>query len=610
MSKKIDKFGEDNYFDVSNDTKELKLNDVKNETELDKELDNYYKSLEIAERIGDKAKIGDLYLEIGIVYHKKGEHDQAMAFCNKSLKIAEEIGDKSGISNSYHNIGAIYQDKGEYNQAMEFYNKSLDIKEKIGDKDGIAITYGQLGILYIELKDYEKAFDYTIKAYKIFKELESPNIKLTAENLLWLKNYINNEEFDKKLLDYGLDIEEIKIKSQIIKNIKINSINIQNIKTFNEISINLSDNINLFVGINGRGKSTVLQLLSLGLTGLSKSPYIYDWLKVVKSGKNEGAFSIKLSVENEEKNLSFKLDNKDMISSQSTDVFDDIKNNIFLAGYGTSRDVKREDVQDNKAFENIASIFGNPAYLKNIRDSVVYNKVKPNFDRIKSIINKFISLADDKYQFELKYFNEKGFYFTSPTDMKGITPLESMSDGFKSIFIILFDMLVRALERVIDIRNPENIKGIILIDEIDLHLHPTWQRNILPALNKTFPNIQFIITTHSPFVIQSMKTNDVFLFSVENNGVVVKKIEDMEGKPFGYEIEKIIKLISGKENELPEISKELFELLLQFKNSIKQNDKEQVLKLYSEIKQVIPKDSSFTNYIDIMQAGFMEEENQ
>jgi predicted ATP-binding protein involved in virulence len=54
-------------------------------------------------------------------------------------------------------------------------------------------------------------------------------------------------------------------------------------------------------------------------------------------------------------------------------------------------------------------------------------------------------------------------------------------------------------------------EGIVLIDEIDLHLHPQWQRRVLPALTKTFPNCQFIVTTHSPQVLSEVPKESVFI---------------------------------------------------------------------------------------------------
>ncbi|MEB3311766.1 MAG: AAA family ATPase [Snowella sp.] len=90
--------------------------------------------------------------------------------------------------------------------------------------------------------------------------------------------------------------------------------------------------------------------------------------------------------------------------------------------------------------------------------------------------------------------------------------LEKLSDGEKRLL-----MLVTDLARRLAIANPglgeDALKGagIVLIDEIDLHLHPQWQRRVLPALTKTFPNCQFIVTTHSPQVLSEVPRESVFI---------------------------------------------------------------------------------------------------
>jgi predicted ATP-binding protein involved in virulence len=56
----------------------------------------------------------------------------------------------------------------------------------------------------------------------------------------------------------------------------------------------------------------------------------------------------------------------------------------------------------------------------------------------------------------------------------------------------------------------EETRGVVMIDEIDLHLHPKWQRHVVGDLMKAFPNIQFVVTTHSPFIVQSLKSDEIW----------------------------------------------------------------------------------------------------
>lgn len=83
---------------------------------------------------------------------------------------------------------------------------------------------------------------------------------------------------------------------------------------------------------------------------------------------------------------------------------------------------------------------------------------------------------------------------------------DSLSSGFKAIFNIYANLLMRAQFQEI---SPEELSGIVIIDEIDVHLHISLQKKVLPFLTKAFPKIQFIASTHSPFVITSTDNNTV-----------------------------------------------------------------------------------------------------
>ncbi|MFK4751623.1 AAA family ATPase [Oceanobacter antarcticus] len=88
--------------------------------------------------------------------------------------------------------------------------------------------------------------------------------------------------------------------------------------------------------------------------------------------------------------------------------------------------------------------------------------------------------------------------------------IEQLSDGYRITLAMVMDIAARMAEANPDIErsglnNSLDTEGVILIDEVDLHLHPGWQQTILLDLQRTFPNIQFIVTTHSPQVISSVK---------------------------------------------------------------------------------------------------------
>jgi hypothetical protein len=76
----------------------------------------------------------------------------------------------------------------------------------------------------------------------------------------------------------------------------------------------------------------------------------------------------------------------------------------------------------------------------------------------------------------------------------------SLSDGFRSVIALAGDLIWRLLQAFPNLGDPTQATGVVLIDELDIHLHPIWQRDIAHWLRKTFPYLQFIVATHSPLV--------------------------------------------------------------------------------------------------------------
>ena len=82
--------------------------------------------------------------------------------------------------------------------------------------------------------------------------------------------------------------------------------------------------------------------------------------------------------------------------------------------------------------------------------------------------------------------------------------IEQFSEGYRTTLAMVMDIAARMAEANPHKENPLDTEGVILIDEVDLHLHPGWQQRILPDLTRTFPHVQFIVTTHSPQVVSTV----------------------------------------------------------------------------------------------------------
>jgi predicted ATP-binding protein involved in virulence len=115
--------------------------------------------------------------------------------------------------------------------------------------------------------------------------------------------------------------------------------------------------------------------------------------------------------------------------------------------------------------------------------------------------------------------------------------LGQLSDGERSFLAIVSDLVRRLSLANPEFDDPLLGAGVVLIDEIELHLHPTWQRQVVEKLRTTFPNIQFVATTHSPFVIQSLRPGELINLDPEEFGEYAdKSIEDIAENVMGVEL--------------------------------------------------------------------------
>ncbi len=100
--------------------------------------------------------------------------------------------------------------------------------------------------------------------------------------------------------------------------------------------------------------------------------------------------------------------------------------------------------------------------------------------------------------------------------------LRDLSLGYQTLIAWMVDLAHRLFERYPDCDNPLEQPAIVLVDEIDLHLHPKWQRTVISRLTRIFKQTQFIVTAHSPLIVQSApKDANIVLLKREGDQVVI-----------------------------------------------------------------------------------------
>ncbi len=158
---------------------------------------------------------------------------------------------------------------------------------------------------------------------------------------------------------------------------------------------------------------------------------------------------------------------------------------------------------------------------------------------------------------------------------------EQLSYGEKALLTLVGDLARRLAIANPALKNPLIGKGVVLIDEIDQHLHPRWQRTIIKKLRAVFPNIQFIVTTHSTLVASHITSESIYIldnFQCEN---LKDKYPDFNS--FGADIEDTLELIQSMDILVPD---ELQEMFAQYFETIRDGELEHARKIQAKLKKM------------------------
>jgi predicted ATP-binding protein involved in virulence len=195
------------------------------------------------------------------------------------------------------------------------------------------------------------------------------------------------------------------------------------------------------------------------------------------------------------------------------------------------------------------------AHLVNLHTRSVFaiNESK-NIDLYNSISSWFASFRKNlQYLLEDNsanvVFDADKFKFFIHQKNKSPYTFQTLSSGYSSIFAILSRLLMRAEYLRL---SPSDLSGLVIIDEIDAHLHVSLQKKILPFLNSNFPNLQFIVTTHSPFVLSSV--TDAIIYDLTKD----EQVNDLSSYSYGSILEAVFGVLSTSnllEGRLSEMAK-------------------------------------------------------
>ncbi|WP_313255015.1 retron Ec78 anti-phage system effector ATPase PtuA [Empedobacter sp.] len=447
--------------------------------------------------------------------------------------------------------------------------------------------------------DYLKKNSNKGSLFSLFQLLEN-------EGLIDSEKVNLSSELLKNCLSY---VTSIKEEEAPFNKIHLEKIQLHDFRKFRSIEVNFDNDLTVFIGSNGAGKSTIIEAITKTISwignGLIKEgdngrPITYDDINnnsssyaeinsYFKYGKTEFSGNISKAVRGRTAkkdshvydlkqfaNILRALNNIQQINLPLFCYYpverlkDSPKNALLKDSLIIDRYYAYKDAWDGKLklddFFTLICIIYNKSKLNNDLEEI--NSLKNKLDQLKSInfsdleiinlLQKQLHELESKNNFDSSHSESeldfKKFVETIKesliNDLLGIKDIsfnnfsgrtqiyfhlsdgnivssKQLSHGQKVTYSLIGDICLRLLLLNPNLKNPLKGQGIILIDELELHLHPKWQQRILVSLRNTFPNIQFIVSTHSPQILSTIDKKHIRI--LEENDSIIEPNYQTEG---------------------------------------------------------------------------------
>ena len=398
---------------------------------------------------------------------------------------------------------------------------------------------------------------------------------------------------------------------------------IQNFKGVEKMKLEFSSGVNLLIGNNGVGKTTVLEALALSMqnyfnrmNGITKKSIkkndvhftsnlvgdasqhrVYSNPTVIKSKINlDGMeYSSEISREDETNATRTKYAGKELAAAGRELLNSQTKILPVICYFSTSRVVDTQKVSTSSVGKNklndrrcgYMDCLNATLDRKALTDwafkmaMAEYRKGMPiaEYEAFKKAVGTFMQKMNDLDEIPLVEYT-RDFEDITYTENGKTMLVNYLSAGYQSLLWMLMEISFRVALLNPEMADYSQAEGIVLIDEIDMHLHPRWQWKILDALHSSFPKVQFIAATHSPIIISSFR--DAKLLSIGQNGV-----EELGGA-YAYSIDDVVEYKQGSSG----IPQELWQRKKEFEDAFYQRDKHNSQKALDGMKELFGEDNT------------------
>lgn len=332
------------------------------------------------------------------------------------------------------------------------------------------------------------------------------------------------------------------------------SLSVENIRCFGpKQTLDLSDGNGsyapwtIILGDNGFGKTTLLQCLAASQSDqtATKPENVFRplYIKIFFSGKFSDlhrkypasfSCSVGFRSHHEEKmdegEVSVKINSDDGFGiGMAEAIVREDSSGLICYGYGASRRLGKATLSSKAESSVTESLFDEDATLINAEEWFLQadyftflsssSKAHDYREQVKkALIQLLPSVEDIRIQFSSKNTPNVRMEVKTPF---GWVHVQSLSLGYRTLIAWVVDLANRLFERYPDSPNPLAEPAVVLVDEIDLHLHPKFQRTLMDYLTNLFPKAQFIATAHSPLVVQAASNANIALLRREGDHVVI-----------------------------------------------------------------------------------------
>jgi predicted ATP-binding protein involved in virulence len=313
------------------------------------------------------------------------------------------------------------------------------------------------------------------------------------------------------------------------------------------------ENVNLILGNNGAGKTTALKAVALGLisqlpsTGFVASSFVRVEHEMQEDDVTTQAdidLYLRLDSKNKYENhieatitrrrSTEELDSLNDIEDES--FFDDKSPDYFMVAYGATRRTEAGDFEPSyrrklrsARYERVAGLF---------EDHLAMLPFQPLMKKYaKSQAEKFVTLLHKLLPSHLKlvkFSDQDGIFLQDGIQI----PFAALSDGYRAYIGWIMDLLHHMQTVVARGNRIEDLTGVVMLDEIDLHIHPSWQKIIIEQVARALPNLQFIFTTHSPIVAGSVSSQNLWIAKTAEDGSSI--LERPHAEIYGLSADQIL----------------------------------------------------------------------